>query len=689
MNMIHLIVRKFRTAARMISGIVNRLLDVGWRGASLYRCSLDLTGHVFDTAWYMMTYPYPKLTKATAASHFFRYGLNEGRQARFFDVRWYLNASPDINPILTDAYLHYTRYGLEEGRSARYFYVHASVYTPPPRNYGDWLASYDTDASRQAIAKVARVSEFKPMVSVVVTPEETVLTAEGLRRSLASLCSQVFPHFEAIVVLPTDVGLDVRRVVAELDGRFRILEIEQTGTAALKAATAVASLDFIAILPAGARLHPEALYWLAFYRNKGDDDPILYYGDDDEGDVDDVRKSPHFRPRFNYELLLSHNMFGAFFPVRRDILLSAELGDYVVWADALYDLAMRLVETERPERFVHVPYILCHLAEGGKRQHSIDVVAAHLQRAGKAASVGPVPGLESHVRVRFALPNPPPMVSILIPTRDRVDLLKTCIGSLVEKTTYCNYEIIIIDNGSVEAETLAYFASFDLPNLRVIRDDRPFNYSALNNAAAKMAEGAFLCLMNNDIEVLTLDWLEDMMSFAIQPDVGCVGARLLYPDGRIQHAGVLLGYHGVAGHMHKLLDGHETGHDHRAVLHQSVSAVTAACMLVNKRIYEEVGGMDEALAVAFNDVDFCLKVRNAGYRNVYTPYAEMIHHESATRGVDRTRKQRKRGEKEIAIIKARYGAILLDDPAYNPNLTLFAEDFSLAFPPRSERYSPQ
>jgi GT2 family glycosyltransferase len=258
--------------------------------------------------------------------------------------------------------------------------------------------------------------------------------------------------------------------------------------------------------------------------------------------------------------------------------------------------------------------------------------------------------------------------------------------SILEKTTYPNYEILIIDNGSDDPATLEYFAAIASDTrVRIIRDDRPFNFSALNNAAVRQAEGVVIGLINDDIEVIAPEWLSEMVSLALQPAIGAVGARLLYPNDTLQHGGVILGLGGVAGHSHKHLPRHHHGYCCRAALVQGFSAVTAACLVIRKAVYEEVGGLNETdLAIAFNDVDFCLRVREAGYRNVWTPYAELYHHESASRGRDSTRAKQTRFAREIAYMKSRWASLLLNDPAYSPNLTLNREDFSLAWPPRVE-----
>jgi GT2 family glycosyltransferase len=277
---------------------------------------------------------------------------------------------------------------------------------------------------------------------------------------------------------------------------------------------------------------------------------------------------------------------------------------------------------------------------------------------------------------RIAFPSPPPLVSLIIPTRDRAALLRLSVGSIRAKTTYPNYEIIVVDNGSREAETLALFDAWAAdPVIRVLRDDRPFNYAALNNAAATKARGDLLGLVNNDVEVLEATWLEAMVSLALKPGVGCVGAKLLYPDGTLQHGGVVTGIAGVAGHRNKRARPTMRGRLDDLVSVNEVSAVTAACLLVRGSIYRAVGGLDEgAFAVAYNDVDFCLKVLAAGYRNLWTPFAVLNHHESVSRGHDLSPAAAERFNRENLELRLRWGARLLEDPYYSANLTVDAEN---------------
>ena len=268
---------------------------------------------------------------------------------------------------------------------------------------------------------------------------------------------------------------------------------------------------------------------------------------------------------------------------------------------------------------------------------------------------------------------------MIIPTKNQYSLLKSCIDSINNTTSYDNIEIIIIDNQSNEKEVLDYLDSLQVPphKVRVIKYNKPFNYSAINNFAVKHATGSLIAFINNDIEVINKNWLEEMVYHALRPEIGCVGAKLYYPDGTIQHGGVILGIKGTASHAHKHFPGDHPGYFNRLSVVHNVSAVTAACLVMRKALFEEVEGFDEVnLKVAYNDVDLCLKVRELGYRNLWTPHAELIHHESKSRGKKRSWWQRRKLRKEARYLQQKWGDALLNDPAYNPNLTLDKEDFS-------------
>jgi GT2 family glycosyltransferase len=355
-----------------------------------------------------------------------------------------------------------------------------------------------------------------------------------------------------------------------------------------------------------------------------------------------------------------------------------------------YDLVLRCVaRIEDARDVVHIPEVLYHwrMAEGstagGHEQKSYASEAGrkalqdHFDAAALAVHVTVrAPGIYRH---RWAMPSDAPLVSLIVPTRDGIEVLRTCIESILEKTSYRNYEILIVDNQSSCPRTLAYLAQLAATGkARVLAYDRPFNYSAINNFAAAQARGSILGLINNDVEVINADWLTEMVSHVVRPDVGCVGAKLYYPNDTIQHGGVVCGIGGIANHAHRHFAKDSPGYFGRLWLIHNLSAVTGAALVVRKPVFDEVGGLDEAgLPVAFNDVDLCLKVKQAGYRNLWTPFAELYHHESVSRGSDEAPEKRQRFLGECAVMYARWDRELACDPYYNPNLTRQREDFSL------------
>jgi len=455
----------------------------------------------------------------------------------------------------------------------------------------------------------------------------------------------------------------------------------------------MASGDSIALVGPHDLLAPLALHWVAETVNRHPDAQVLY-SDEDTIDAGGQRFDPHFKPDFNHVLLLAQDMIARLGVYRRDLV--ERVGGFREGFEAVqdHDLALRCVAAISRTTIVHIPQILYHrraLADGpaaapmtpaAADAARVRAVTEHVRRFDAGASVEPAPESPHHLRIRHSLPVPSPLTSIVICTRDHEALLRAALDSILAKTTYPHYEIIVIDNGSRDPATLRYLSSLSArPGLTVLRDDSPFNYSRLNNVAVRHARGSVLCLLNDDIEVLTPNWLEEMVSFAIQPGVGAVGARLWYPDGTLQHGGVLIGIGGVAGHAHHRLRRGQPGSFGRGVLQQELSAVTGACLTVRRDVFDEVGGFDENLAVAFNDVDLCLRIRAAGYRNVWTPFAELIHHESASRGQDDTPAKIARTQQEVRFMKDRWGSTLDGDPYYHPRLSLRSGQFTFESPP--------
>lgn len=561
----------------------------------------------------------------------------------------------------------------------------------PARRYATWVRVVDSPEPEELARLRARAQALRrgPVITLVMVLEAP--EPEFLDRALASIHRQVYPAWELCVVAH-GVGPDVEAVLSRhVDEDPRVTVVGDVGpdrgAAARNAALRHATGDFVAVVGEADVLPPQALLWIAdaIERQPG---ARIVYADEDQIDGFGCRHDPWFKSDLNPELLLAHDALSR--PTVYDRGLLREVRG---WREGFtgaedYDLALRAVAAAGAAAVVHLPQILVHRgriaavdAAAGRR-----AVADLLASQGRAAVVEPAPEAPACNRIRLLLPPAPPLVSILICTRDHERLLRVAVDSITARTTYPSFEILIVDNGSVHPAAVAHLAELARrPGIRVIRDDSPFNYSRLNNRAAAAARGAVLCLLNDDIEVLTPGWLEELVSIAVQPDVGAVGARLWYPDGTLQHGGVIVGILEGAAHAHPRLERGDPGYFGRAVLQQELSAVTAACLAVRAEVFAELGGLDERLEVAFNDVDFCLRLRRAGYRNIWTPFAELFHHESASRGSNDTPAKRAREARELQLLRDRWGAAVRSDPFYNPNLSHEVADFSIDAPKRRRR----
>ena len=571
------------------------------------------------------------------------------------------------------------------------------------KHYSEWVKRYDTPTDSLRAAMRERIASMgsTPLISVVMPVYD--VDPNWLREAIESVRRQIYPQWELCVAddaSPTEATRALLNEYAALDARIKVVFRPQNGhiSAASNSALELAAGPWIALMDHDDLLAEHALFWLADAIDRHPDARLIY-SDEDKIDGRGVRSAPNFKPDWNLDLFRSQNMFSHLGAFRTDLV--RELGGFRVGLEGAqdYDLVLRCIEHVAPAQVHHIPRVLYHWrvhaastatsieAKPYAHEAGVRALNEHFARTGVRGQAECTP---DGYRVHYELPDPPPLVSLIIPTRNAAELVRQCIESIQRKTTYPRYEIILVDNGSDDPAALDYFRQLgQQPGVRVIRDDRPFNYSALNNAAVELASGELVGLVNNDIEVISPDWLSEMVAIALQPGVGAVGARLWYPDMRLQHGGIILGIGGIAGHSHKRLQPGDAGHFQRAVVVQSLAAVTAACMVVRKDIYRSVGGLDEEhLQVAYNDVDFCLRVREAGYRNVWTPYAELIHHESATRGDDAATDKQARFVAEGQYMQRRWGEALVTDPAYSPNLSLMFEDFSYAWPPRVPPLAP-
>lgn len=574
--------------------------------------------------------------------------------------------------------------------------------------YQKWIRDYDEfyGIRKSAICTACDNLKNQPLLSVLLISRNPAI--DYLCKAIDSVMDQVYGNWELCIADDRSTDPMVWKTLeaySRKDQRIKIILREENGSVSEcgNAALTLVRGEYTALMDQEDILHPEALYWVARQINETPE-AALIYTDEDKQDGKGIRRDPHFKPDFNYELFLSYNYIG-----RLGVYKTAVMKDLKGFRKGFenawdWDLALRVLDKCGPEKIHHIPRILYHRriskhseangiqAGPHAEKEQINALKEHLNRSGLQLLDPCVVKTPYGLRVNFPVPSPRPLVSIIIPTKNGFDLLKNCIDSIIQKTDYDHYEILIIDNGSDEEKTIQYLADLKKTHkhIDIYRDEGKFNFSALNNRAAHLADGEYLCLLNNDITVITPQWLDEMVSLACRQDTGAVGAKLYYPNNTVQHAGVILGIRGVAGHILKGLDKSDPGYFNRAVLRQELSCVTAACLVIKKEIFLQVGGFDEEnLAVAFNDVDLCLKIQQQGYRNIWTPYAEFYHHESATRGFEDNPAKQARFSKEVIFMTEKWKGHLTSDPFFNPNLSLDVENYALSFPPRSERVQEQ
>ena len=540
--------------------------------------------------------------------------------------------------------------------------------------------------------------EAGPKISIVVPLYNTPLNF--LEELLDSVVNQTYRNWELCCVdagQDTAVGQHVQ-ARAKADPRIRYQKLtENEGIAGnTNHGFELATGDYIALLDHDDILHPCALWYTAqAIVEQGAD---FVYTDEAtfEGKVENVVLY-HFKPDFMLDNLRSNNYICHLTTFSKVLMEQAGGGERAEYNGSQdYDLFLRL--TEKAQKIAHIPHALYYwrsspnstASDISAKTYCIDAgiaaLKAHYARCGVAVDdVTLIPGTPGYYKTDYTMAHPG-RVSILIPTCDHIRDLETCVESIYARTTYPDFEILLIENNSKEEQTFRSYERMrkEHPDtLKVLTwQGKGFNYSALNNFGARYATGEYLLLLNNDTEVITPGWLEEMVMYAQQKRVGCVGAKLLYPDDTIQHAGVGFGIGGVAGHLHKYFPATSDGYMGRLNYVQDVYGDTAACLLIRKEIYDEVHGLDESYAVAFNDVDFCVRVREAGYTNVFTPFAQLYHYESKSRGMEDNPEKQKRFQGEVLRFQARWGDLLAKgDPCTNPNFDIQREDFSLKILP--------
>lgn len=555
-------------------------------------------------------------------------------------------------------------------------------------DYKTWYESHKPTEEQLEAQRETRFP-FQPLVSIVVpvyrTPEKY------LRQMLVSVLCQTYKNWELCIANADPENETASSVLTEfsrMDTRIRIVEIPQNEGIAQNTNEAMKLVagEYIGFLDHDDLLAPDALYEVVKKLNEDQSYEVIYSDEDKVTEDLTEHFQPHIKPEFNLDLLRSNNYICHFCVIRKTLI--DQVGGLRKEYDGAqdYDFIFRCVE--RAKGITRIPRILYHWRmhekstadnpiskryafEAGKR-----AIEAHLERCEETAEVEERKDLGFY-RVKYPVLGEP-FVSIIIPNKDHVEDLEKCLHSIC-CNHYENYEIIIVENNSTEPETFTFYEKMESERLKVVTWNGPFNYSAINQVGVSHAKGEYLLFLNNDVEAMNSDWIVELLGNCQRKNVGAVGAKLFFPDNRIQHAGIVAGIGGVAANMFAGIPGEYTGYMHKASLQQNYSAVTAACMMVKREVYEEVGGFTEELAVAFNDVDLCLKIREKDYLVVYNPEVQLYHYESKTRGPEDTKEKLIRFQREIDYMKQRWSDILQQgDPMYSPNFSLKKCDYSLS-----------
>ena len=591
-----------------------------------------------------------------------------------------------MSPYMIQKGLRYLKhYGVKE------FWVRLHErFEPEEVPYGPWYEQYIP--TREELEKQRKKKwNYGPKISIIVPAYKT--PEAFLRQLMDSLLAQTYANWELCIAnaSPEDASMEyVLKEYAKKDSRILWKKLEENKGIAenTNEAFAMATGEFAGLLDHDDLLAPNALYEVAKALETEPDIDVLYT-DEDKVRGDEVLEhfQPHLKPDFNIDLLRSNNYICHFFVVRKSLL--EKTGGFRREYDGAQDYDFIFRCTQAAGKIHHIPEILYHWRTHQSSTADNPESKLYAFEAGKRAIeenlrqnglIGEVSHTKDYgfYRVKYPVQGEP-LVSIIIPNKDAKEDLEKCIQSILEKSSYTNYEILIVENNSTGEEIFSYYKELSgNSKIRLLRWKREFNYSAINNYGAKKAKGDYLLFLNNDTEVISPDWIEEMLGFCQRPDTGIVGARLYFGNNTVQHAGTVIGIGGIAGHMFTDMPRERSGYMHKAAIIQDLSAVTAACMMVKRQVFEEVQGFEEQLSVAFNDVDFCLRVREKQYLVVYDPYVELYHYESKSRGAEDSKEKVRRFQSEIEFMRCRWETLLKKgDPYYNRNLSLVKWNYSL------------
>lgn len=643
-----------------------------------------LDSKLFDAEFYKQTYKDVQESELSEIEHFIRFGLMQDRKPnKKFDPVFYKKFYKDINTKTSFPFLHCIEYGKKEQR----------LQNKPEekQNHNPTGSSYKYIKPKLTpkIEKNIKTFKKRPKFSIVI-PVYNV-EPKWLKKAIESIKNQWYENWEICIADDHSTNKKTINYLKSLDDKkikLKFLEKNKNISVASNEALAMATGNYVCLMDHDDELTVDALYEVTKTINRYGSEFI--YSDEDKIDMDGEFCEPHFKPDYAPDMFLSQNYISHLGVIKKELL--EKVGGWEVGLEGSQDYDLYLKVLEQTKKIKHIPKVLYHwrklpgstASEFSEKSYANKTGKKALQNALQRRKVdakvknGKYPGT---YKVEYKIEGNP-LVSILIPFKDKTKLLKTCVESVLRKSTYENFEIIGISNNSTTKSIFKEMKRLEKLDQRVkfYEYHKPFNYSAINNYAVKhFTNGEQIVLMNNDIEILSKNWIQEMLMHSQRKDIGAVGAKLYYPNDTIQHAGVIIGIGGVAGHSHKYFKKNDAGYFSRLSLVQNFSAVTAALLMVKKSLYDEVNGLNEEdLKVAFNDVDFCLRVQELGYRNLFTPYCEAYHHESISRGHEDTPEKIKRFNKEVEYMQKMHSRILKDgDLYYNPNLTLDREDFSL------------
>lgn len=610
------------------------------------------------------------------------------RQRRVYNIDKAKRMIKAITPHNVARLCHHIRlYGFKDLKE----YVYGGLYgvMDQAEIYKKWFAIHKVTQEELDNQKKAKF-DYEPKISIIVPTYNTPV--KYLEEMIQSVIDQSYSNWQLCIADGSCGNAKLEKVLEEYHNKdsriiYKLLDSNKGIAGNTNAALELADGEITGLLDHDDTLEPDALYEVVkAFQDKLVD--AVYTDEDKILGPDWINVDPNFKPDYNIDLLRSHNYITHFFCVKTELL--KEIGGFKAEYDGAQDYDVILRCTEKARKTRHIAKILYHWRMHDNSTAANPASKAYCHEAGRKAvedhlkRLG-IPGkvelskLFGGSRVIYETPGNP-LVSIVIPNKDHIDDLDKCVRSLFNVNTYKNIEVIIVENNSTQKETFEYYDSIqkEYSDVRVLMWKSGFNYSAINNFGVKEAKGDYILLLNNDTEMIAPDSISDMLGYCMRPDVGIVGAKLLYPDGTIQHAGVIIGLGGIAGHAFIGLDANQYGYMSRAYLSSDYSAVTAACLMISKDIYNEVGGLCEEYAVAFNDVDFCMKVRSKGYLVVYDAFSQWYHYESKSRGYEDTEEKQLRFKGEIETFKSKWQKELDEgDPFYNRNFPLNTESYTL------------